>query len=142
MEQSAQNEFNRASELTKLFGGTKINCEEKKKKVKKMSAMLVLKNACLKKPYKSFKDLAPGEYIIKQFSVVTSKYEGKRIVRIDMEESYMYLPERFATSMTDAIIAELNASPKIMVFTGKDMNDRERLILDFHDVSYFAQGLV
>lgn len=101
-----------------------------------MAALDVLKTACLKKSFRSFNDLVPGEYIIQHFTLMNTNF-GKR-VRIDMDDAYMYLPERFAMGLNEAAIAELNASPKIMIFSGKDSKDRNRLILDFKTVSYFT----
>lgn len=95
-----------------------------------------LKSACLSKNFKSFKELAQGEYIVNRFTHVDTKH-GKR-VRIDLEEFYMYLPERF-TSLTEADINSLNASQKIMVYSGKDASKQNRLILDFQEPqTYFS----
>lgn len=103
------------------------------------SGLNALKLACLKKNFVSFKDLAPGEYIIKTFTVVDTTH-GRR-VRIDLADTYMYLPERFAIALTESAVLELNKTPKVMVFQGKDKNDRDRLILDFREYSYFAELL-
>lgn len=101
------------------------------------SAMSALKMACTKKSYQSFKDIVPGEYIVEKFSFVESSH-GKRI-RIDIEEKYMFLPERFAKMLTVDDINELNGSPKIMVYGGKESGNRDRLILDFRDADdYFG----
>ncbi|DAC81321.1 hypothetical protein QKK82_gp03 [Mayetiola barley midge adintovirus] len=101
------------------------------------SALNKLKTACIKKPFKSFKDLAVGEYIVNSFVVVETKNYGQRI-RINLDEYYMYLPERFQQMLDAATIAELNGGPKVMIYSGKDATDQNRLILDFQDVAYFA----
>lgn len=103
------------------------------------SALSALKTACIKKTYKSFKDLQPGEYVVTNFCAVETKH-GNRI-RIVMNNSYMYLPDRFSETLTDDVIADLNASPKIMIYGGKDATDRNRLILDFEDVAYVANQM-
>lgn len=98
-----------------------------------------LKSACLTKNFKSFKELAHGEYIVNRFMHVDTKH-GKR-VRIDLEEFYMYLPERFS-SLTEADINSLNASQKIMVYSGKDASKQNRLILDFQEPqTYFSDKM-
>lgn len=104
--------------------------------VEKVSALNALQKACLKKPFRSFKDLDVGEYIVESFALVETKF-GKRL-RINLVDTYMYLPERFSMSLDDAALSELNSSPKIMVYSGKDMTDKDRLMLDFKDVPYFA----
>lgn len=97
------------------------------------SALSLLKTACTKKSYKSFNELKEGEYIVNNFTFVDTTY-GKR-VRISLEDKFMFLPERFAEILNDDTIAELNSSPKIMVYGGKD---NKRLILDFKPVSYIT----
>lgn len=104
-----------------------------------MSALNTLKTACLKKPFASFKDLSPGDYIVNHFTFVETKH-GKR-VRIDLDNTYMYLPERFAASLSEAAMENLNQSSKVMTYSGKDAADQNRLILDFNDIDTFAQTL-
>lgn len=95
-----------------------------------MSALDKLRAACTTKlTYKSFSSLTPGEYTVYEFSKVETKH-GHR-VRIMLDDYSMYLPERFL--LTDDEIAELNASPKIMVYGGKDASKKNRLILDFRN---------
>lgn len=104
-----------------------------------MDALSLLKEACLKKSFKSFNHLQPGEYIVSLFE----KYEtdhGER-VRITIDDFYMYLPERFNKSLSQEVIDDLNKSPKIMVYGGKDVGAQNRLILDFKDASYFTEML-
>lgn len=107
----------------------------------KMSALDSLKIACLPKTFKSFKDLAPGEYIVQHFSTMDTIY-GKRL-RVDLDECYLYLPERFVKSLSEAAVAELNLSPKIMVYTGKDVGNQNRLMLDFQSAdNYLTEQFV
>lgn len=103
------------------------------------SALNALKLACIKKNFVSFKEINSGEYIVEKFTVVDTSH-GKR-VRIDLRDSYMYLPERFVGALTEPVLAELNKSPKVMVYGGKDSSNRDRLILDFREYSYFAELL-
>lgn len=103
-------------------------------------ALNTLKVACAPKQFASFKDLSPGDYIVNKFSIVTSAY-GDR-VRIDLHDSYMYLPERYLKTLTEKVIEELNKSPKIMTYGGKDANNRNRLILDFNEVAYIAGDIL
>lgn len=89
----------------------------------------------LKSAYQSFKDLETGEYIVKHFTIIQTSH-GQR-VRIELDDKYMYLPERFVNTIGPHIEV-LNKSPKVMVYSGKDSSDRDRLILDFRGSSYFA----
>lgn len=100
-------------------------------------ALVALKLAGMKKAFQSFKDLSHGEYIVDKFTTVQTAH-GIR-VRIDMGDTYMFLPERYA-NLTEEDIKTLNQTPKIMVYSGKDSSDRDRLILDFRDTNtYFAE---
>lgn len=102
-----------------------------------IAALAALNSACVKKTYQSFKNLERGEYIVDSFSIVDTTH-GKR-VRIDMSETYMLLPERFFKQLNNETIAALNQSPKIMVYGGKETNNRDRLILEFRSDAYFAE---
>lgn len=98
----------------------------------------VLKMLSVKKSFKSFKDLVPGEYIIEKFAFADTAH-GTR-VRIDIGETYMLLPQRY-NDLTEEQIKLLNSTPKVMVYGGKDSSDRDRLILDFRDTqTYFAEA--
>lgn len=95
-----------------------------------MNALEKLRAACAKKViYKSFETLAPGEYTVYEFSKIETKH-GHR-VRITLEDYSMYLPERVI--LDDDDITELNASPKIMIYGGKETLKQNRLILDFRN---------
>lgn len=101
------------------------------------SALITLNTACGKKAYQSFKDLAVGEYIVNHFSICNTTY-GDRI-QIELDDKYMILPERFAKKLDQDKIDALNRTPKIMVYSGKDSNYQNRLILEFRDSSYYAE---
>lgn len=103
------------------------------------AALNTLKVACVTKKFVSFKDLTPGEYIVNKFRIVSTTY-GDRI-RIDLHDSYMLLPERYVKSLTEKVIEELNKSPKVMTYGGKDACNRNSLILDFNEVSYIANDV-
>lgn len=107
-----------------------------------MSALDKLKSACVgtnKNLVKNFDQLMVGEHIVHEFLAVETRH-GRR-VRIQLDTHYMYLPPRFNECLDDATIAELNSSPKIMVYGGKDATRKNRLILDFHDVEYLAHQI-
>lgn len=101
------------------------------------SALIALNTACGRKVYQSFKDLAIGEYIVNHFRIFDTKY-GVRI-QIELDDKYKILPERFAKNLDQEKIDVLNRSPKIMVYSGKDPNYQNRLILEFRDSSYYAE---
>lgn len=88
-----------------------------------MSALEVLNSISEKRSFKSFKTLAQGEYIIRRFTSVETSY-GKR-TRIDFDDGYSYLPERYNSLRQDQL-DELNTTPKIMVYAGKDRENKER----------------
>lgn len=92
-----------------------------------MDAIKSLKTACQAKNFHSFRNLAPGDYVVHRFTLVQTTH-GQRI-RVDFEETYMYLPERFAQILTPEKIETLNSSltPKLMmIFGGKDRDNRDR----------------
>lgn len=101
-----------------------------------MNALASLKAACTSTGFKSFKSIQPGEYIVTNFEKCKTDH-GNRL-RISIDNYYMYLPARFNDSLTQDDIDDLNKSPKIMVYGGKDANQQNRLILDFKDASYFT----
>lgn len=102
-----------------------------------MSALAQLKSVCSKKTFKSFKELSPGEYIVNEFSLVETQH-GKRVcISLDNGTTFMYLPPRF--NFNEAVIEELNSSPKIMIYGGKEGSSvQSRLILDFQEVAYLT----
>ena len=108
-----------------------------------MSALDRLKAACMgktyNKTYKNFDELVIGEHVVHEFVAVETKH-GRR-VRIQLDTHHMFLPPRFNETLDDAALAELNSSPIVMVYGGKDASQKNRLILDFHDVDYLAQQL-
>lgn len=92
-----------------------------------MEAIQTLKTACMSKTFASFRNLEPGDYVVHGFTLVHTTH-GQR-VRLDFEDTYMYLPERFAQVLTPEKIESLNSSltPKLMmIFGGKDYNNRNR----------------
>lgn len=104
------------------------------------SAMKALKAACARKRFASFKDLPVGEYIVNRFSIVDTAH-GERI-RIDLHDSYMFLPQSFLKLLPSDVIEDLNKAPKVMVYNGKDVNNRNALILDFNEVSYYDNDVL
>lgn len=101
------------------------------------TSMAALQSACEQKNFQSFKNLKIGEYYVKKFIRVETQH-GKR-VQIELATGeYMFLPERYLSTLTDEICADLSKAPKIMTYSGKDPNNGNRLILDFKAVEYFA----
>lgn len=91
-----------------------------------MSGIERLNNPPVGKPTKNFQDLPKGEHFVKHFRFIETKDYGNKI-RIELADSYMYLPERYILS--DEEIADLNKSVVIMKYLGKDQNNR--LLLKF-----------
>lgn len=102
-----------------------------------MAALDFLNSICEKRSYKSFTNLPHGEYIIRRFSIVESRL-GNR-VKIDFDDGYAYLPERFNKLLAEHI-EELNMTPKIMVYSGLDSSTR-RLVDIFFILNIFSSIL-
>lgn len=96
--------------------------------------------ACEKRSYKSFNDLKVGEYEVKKFSAVETKY-GTR-VRVDCEGFYVFLPERLSTAKIIAVdnIERMNSREQIMIYRGKDVEAKGRYV-DFFFVFKFRSQL-
>lgn len=90
-----------------------------------------LLRACEKRSYKSFKDLAIGEYTVKNFSAVETKF-GRRL-RVDCEGFYVFLPERLSKPeiIDPANIVQMNKREQIMIFRGKDAALQGRYVFFF-----------
>lgn len=101
----------------------------KQKQKKKMDAILALKRASAPQNFKSFKELAVGEYIARKFAVIKSTF-GKR-VRVYIDDYYVYLPERHAIELDENLIELLNNNMVLMRYSGKDRDNHNRLIIDF-----------
>lgn len=88
-----------------------------------------LLRACEKRSYKSFKDLAIGEYTVKNFSAVDTKF-GMRL-RVDFEGFYVFLPERLSKPeiIAPTSIEKMNKRQQIMIFRGKDAALQGRYVL-------------
>ena len=109
-------------------------------KTTSIAALNTLKAACSHKKFASFKDFSPGEYIVTKFSIVNTVY-GERI-RIDLHDSYMYLPQCFLKTLKPEVLEDLNKSPKVMTYEGKDGNNHNALVLDFNEVGYYDSELL
>lgn len=88
-----------------------------------------LLRACEKRSYKSFKDLQIGEYIVKNFSAVETKY-GARL-RVDCDGFYVFLPERLSTPkiLEPSNIHKMNKREQIMIYRGKDAEKQGRYVI-------------
>lgn len=84
-----------------------------------MSSFSLLQNACQNKQYCGFKDLPFGDYIVTNFTLVETKAYGTGL-RVDFGEKYLFLPKRFADSMTPEKLIELNQAPIWMSYIGRD----------------------
>lgn len=94
-----------------------------------MDALLA---ACSKvTSYMSFDALPIGEHRVSNFFKTDSKY-GQR-VRVNVGEKYVYLPERFSC-LTSNDLKQLNKTPTIMIYGGKDRSNQDRLKIDFKPI--------
>lgn len=72
-----------------------------------------------KKAYKSFSELNVGEYEIKKFALVETKFGLK--VQVFIEDFYVFLPTRFTNRInTQKQIDDLNKIPSKMIYNGRD----------------------
>lgn len=86
-----------------------------------------LLSSCEYHPYKSFGSLGRGEYPVKKFSMVETKY-GHR-VKVDLKEFYVYLPARFAVDQfTAEVLDELNEQDIVMIYNGKGSEPNSRYV--------------
>lgn len=72
----------------------------------------------MSKPHKSFTNRKPGDYAVENFQKFKTSFGDS--VRIELSDCIMYLPERFASIVTDESIKRLNNLSVIMTYSGKD----------------------
>lgn len=80
---------------------------------------------CEHHPYTSFSNLDRGEYPVKKFSLVETKFGGR--IKVDLKDFYVYLPARFAVELyTKEVLDELNSQDIVMVYNGNgpEINSR------------------
>lgn len=96
------------------------------------AAFDLFKSACTNKPFISFEDLPIGDYFIKSFAYVDTKY-GKRI-RLDIGEKVVFLPTRFIKRIGEenmgSALSEMNMGQYWLIYRGKDSSKNNQLILD------------
>lgn len=96
--------------------------------------MEALQLACKVVPLKNFDQIQIGEYRVLRFSFVETRY-GKRI-KVETDHFNCFLPERFTKFVeSDQDIVDLNTVPHMMIFHGKDITQKNRIILDFKPLS-------
>lgn len=79
---------------------------------------------------KKFDDLAIGEYIPKLFKLADTNYGLKIYVSID--DFWIMLPTRYSDKInSDEQIRELNNTKFKMIYSGKDQNQGNRVMLKF-----------
>lgn len=96
--------------------------------------MEALKQACKVQTFKSFENIVPGEYRVQEFAFVETKFGRK--IKVETETFYCFLPTRFLVFInTSEHIDELNSNPQVMIYKGKDVQRKNRLVLDFQPVA-------
>lgn len=103
-----------------------------------MEAIKALKSAFAPMNFRSFKHLSLGEYVVKNFKFVKTSY-GQR-VRIEIDNFFMYLPERVVDKLDNKLIDVLNSNPVMMTYLGKDPEVQNRLLLDFEMLQVDKNG--
>lgn len=96
-----------------------------------MSAFNALKSAVKASgAYRNFDNIEIGVYKVLGFSFVITRY-GQQVV-VTTPEFKCFLPDRFSKYIrTVEALAELNATPCVMRFSGKDATRRNRVMVDF-----------
>lgn len=85
-------------------------------------------NSCSQK-YTNFDNLKVGEYPVRRFTIVETK-QGDR-VRADLDEYFVFLPKRYFDKISEERCAVLNKFKYIMVYSGKEYGNKDRIILTF-----------
>lgn len=86
-----------------------------------MEAFALLKKAAgCSKPLVSFSELPIGEYVVSEFSLISTKFGPK--IKADLGDKIVFLPARFSKNMDAEKVASLNSVPQILVFSGIDYN--------------------
>lgn len=98
----------------------------------KMDSIAFLKKASWT-PAIGFKDLPIGNYIVSDFKIVETKNYGSRLL-VNLGDKQLFLPARFAKDITDEIVADLNKTPKLMVYSGRDEARNNMVLLDFKNI--------
>lgn len=104
------------------------------------TAFELFKSVCVTKPFISFEELPIGDYFIKSFAYVETKY-GKKI-RLDIGENVVFLPERFVKRIgednVDKALSEMNKGEYWLLYRGKDKSQRNQLMLDILSTKEYA----
>lgn len=92
--------------------------------------MEALQLACKVTPLKNFDQIQTGEYRVRRFSFAETRY-GKKI-KVETDFFACFLPDRFTKFIaSDKDIADINTVPHMMIYRGKDVTQKNRIILDF-----------
>lgn len=93
-----------------------------------------LNNVCnFTTKYINFGQLAIGEHHVRKFQLSTSKF-GERLEAVLSGGTTITLPERFYLEFsTQTDVDALNATKKILNYKGKDLNNRNRIMMDIFE---------
>lgn len=81
-----------------------------------MEAFNLLKTACTHKKTIKLKDLPLGEYLVKKFYLVQTRFGPK--LKLELEGTIVFLPSSIAVGITDEAIVGLNSIPQIFIWGG------------------------
>lgn len=94
--------------------------------------MEALQDACSKvSSYINFDKLPLGEHKVADFHKVSTQFGPRIRVSVD-DQHYMFLPERLS-SLNAETLKKLNQKPRIMVYSGKDRENNDRLNIEFKE---------
>lgn len=85
-----------------------------------------------RKPYISFDNLPIGDYFIKSFSWVGTKFGNK--IRADIGENVVFLPQRYVKNVgednIEAKLSEMNKGKYWLIYRGKDTHNNNEVMMD------------
>lgn len=97
-----------------------------------MEDLLSLNSSTTKKEarVKKFDNLKIGEYVVKSFKLKDTTF-GLRVF-VEIDDFYLSLPPRFSDKINSSEqIVELNGKKFKMIYGGKDLEEFNKLIIDF-----------
>lgn len=105
------------------------------------TAFELFKSACTNKPYISFDELPIGDYFIKSFAYVETKF-GKKI-RLDIGVNMVFLPQSFIKRIgeenVEKTLSEMNKGQYWIIYRGRDRSQYKQLLLDIKSAAEYAK---
>lgn len=81
-----------------------------------MEAYAILKKACTPKGLTRLADLPAGEYLVREFSLVETRYGSK--LKLDLGDQFVILPSSRSKGLDETSVASLNTIRQLFVWVG------------------------